>query len=330
MTTTRSVLAGLLIIWGASCASAAPPAPAEEHRSAALESLAARTEGILAACVVDDEGASCVNGDRPSSMQSVMKLVVALATLDAVERGEFTLADRVTLTRSDVSVFVQPIEGRLGLAGYTTTIEELARGAVIQSDSMATDWLIARLGGPMAVQAFLERKGVKDIRLDRDERHLQTEIFGLTWREAYTDPDRFQADIDAQPEAVRDAAFAAYLGDARDTATPRAMATLLYRLAKGQLLDATSTAWMLSTMKETQTFPDRLRAGTAPDWQVAHKTGTSNTWKGVTGATNDVGVLTSPAGKPAGVAVFLAASPAGSRERAAAIASVARIATGTH
>lgn len=106
------------------------------------------------------------------------------------------------------------------------------------------------------------------------------------------------------------------------------MATLLYRLAKGQLLDATSTRWMLTTMKETQTFPDRLRAGTAPGWQAAHKTGTSNTWKGVTGATNDVGVLFSPAGDPSGVAVFLAASPAPPPERAAAIADVARIITG--
>lgn len=258
-----------------------------------------------------------------------MKLLVALATLDAVEREEFTLSDQVRLTRADVSVFVQPTEGRLGPAGYTTTIGELARGAVIHSDSMATDWLIARLGGPLAVQAFLERKGVTGIRVDRDERHLQTEIFGLTWRDAYTDPNRLQADIDAQSEAVRDAAFGAYLEDPRDTATPRAMATLLYRLANGQLLNETSTGWMLSTMRETQTFPDRLRAGTAPGWRVAHKTGTSNTWKGITGATNDVGVLTSPAGEPSGVAVFLAASPAGAEERAAAIASVAHIATGS-
>src|SRR5690606_32457238 len=97
-------------------------------------------------------------------------------------------------------------------------------------------------------QAFLERKGVAGIRLDRDERHLQTEIFGLVWRDEYRDPDRFQADIDAQPAVARDKAFDAYLRDVRDTATPRAMATLLYRLAKGELLDPTSTRWMMETM----------------------------------------------------------------------------------
>lgn len=208
--TPRAALAALLMVCAAaSCARAAPPSPAEDTRPAALQELASRTGGALAACVVDDSGSACVNGDRPSSMQSVMKLIVALATLDAAERGELTLAEQVVLTRADVSVFVQPIERRLGPAGYTTTIEELARGAVMQSDSMATDWLIARLGGPRAVQAFLERKGVTGIRLDRDERRLQTEIFGLTWRDAYTDPDRLQADIDAQSEAARDAAFAA-------------------------------------------------------------------------------------------------------------------------
>jgi beta-lactamase class A len=106
------------------------------------------------------------------------------------------------------------------------------------------------------------------------------------------------------------------------------MATLLHRLARGELLSAASTRWMLATMRETQTFPDRLRAGTAPGWETAHKTGTSNTWNGVTAATNDVGVLTSPAGEPSGVAVFLADSPAAPAARAAAIAAVARIVTG--
>ena len=325
MKMARILLVALLSVCGAvSCASAEAPDP----RSDALQALGNRTPGILAACVVDQAGASCVNGDRPSSMQSVMKLIVGLATLDAVERGALTLDDQVTLTRLDVSVFVQPIEGHLGPAGYTTTIGDLVRGAVIQSDSMATDWLIARLGGPQAIQAFLERKSVVGIRLDRDERHLQTEIFGLVWRDEYTDPDRFQADIDAQSAAARDKAFNAYLRDERDTATPRGMATLLYRLANGELLDAASTRWMLETMGQTQTFPDRLRAGTAPGWRAAHKTGTSNTWKGVTGATNDVGVLTSPDGRPAGVAVFLPASPAPAPQRAAAIADVARIVTG--
>lgn len=325
--TSRAAIAGVLIICGtASCASATP-SKSVDPRSVALEALAGQTPGTLAACVVDDAGASCVNGDRPSSMQSVMKLLVGLAVLDAVERGELTLEDPVTLTRADVSVFVQPIEARLGPSGYSTTIGELVRGAVIQSDSMATDWLIARLGGPAAVQAFLERKGVTGIRLDRDERHLQTEIFGLTWRDEYTNPDRFQEDIDAQPIAVRNAAFKAYQEDVRDTATPRAMATLLFKLASGDLLGASSTRWMLATMKETQTFPDRLRAGTAPGWDAAHKTGTSNTWRGVTGATNDVGILTSPRGEPSGVAVFLANSPAEASARAAAIADVARIVT---
>jgi beta-lactamase class A len=303
-------------------------APPVDPRAAALQALGDRTSGTLAACVVDAGGVACVNGDRPSSMQSVMKLIVALAVLDAVERGELALDEAVTLTRADVSVFVQPIEARLGPSGYSTTIGELVRGAVIASDSMATDWLIARLGGPAAVQAFLERKGVGGIRLDRDERHLQTEIFGLTWRDEYTDPDRLQADIDAQPAAARNAAFSAYRQDIRDTATPRAMATLLHRLARGELLSAASTRWMLATMRETQTFPDRLRAGTAPGWETAHKTGTSNTWNGVTAATNDVGVLTSPAGEPSGVAVFLADSPAAPAARAAAIAAVARIVTG--
>lgn len=61
----------------------------------------------------------------------------------------------------------------------TTTIQELMRRAVADSDSTAVDVLIDRLGGIAAVQAFLQRKQVTGIRVDRHERTLQAESVGL-------------------------------------------------------------------------------------------------------------------------------------------------------
>jgi beta-lactamase class A len=73
------------------------------------------------------------------------------------------------------------------------------------------------------------------------------------------------------------------------------------------------------------TFPDRLKAGLPADWEVSHKTGTSNTWQGITAATNDVGVVRTPDGVLISIVALLADSPANSTARAAAIAGISRL-----
>jgi beta-lactamase class A len=83
---------------------------------------------------------------------------------------------------------------------------------------------------------------------------------------------------------------------------------------------------LLDIMAQTVTFPDRLKAGVSDGWTLAHKTGTSSTWRGVTAATNDVGVLTGPDGTLVTIAVFIADSPAAPGDRAELIASIARLA----
>ena len=78
-------------------------------------------------------------------------------------------------------------------------------------------------------------------------------------------------------------------------------------------------------MKEaTATGTDRQRAGVAPGWRLGHKTGTSGSWRGVTAATNDVGILTAPDGRRISVVVFIGDSTANARERADLMARVAR------
>lgn len=252
-----------------------------------------------------------------------MKLLVAVVLLDAVDTGELALDEPVTLHRSDVSVFVQPIAERVTDEGYRTTLRDLMHGAVTQSDSMAVDVLIERLGGPARVNARLQAHGLSGIRLDRDEKHLQSDVAGVTWTSALTAPRAFEDAIAATPRAQRAAAYAAYLRDPRDTSTPRAMVTLLQKLAAGALLSPASTRVLRDTMAATATGAKRLRAGLAPGWRLEHKTGTSSSWAGVTAATNDVGFLVAPDGTTIAVAVFVGRARASEAEREAAIAAVA-------
>ena len=274
-------------------------------------------DGRIGACIQAGERTACIHEEERFSLQSVMKLVVGVAALTDVDKGRRRLDDAVTVRTRDLSLYVQPLADLVGPSGYRTTIGDLVRRAIIDSDSAATDFLIAQLGGPAAVQAVLRAKGISGIRVDRDERHLQTEIVGLTWRPEYVDAAALDRAVKAVPKARRQQAYARYRLDPRDTATPQGMVLLLRGLAHGDLLSKSSTEFLLKAMNECRTFPDRLKAGLPPGWTIAHKTGTSGSWDGLTAATNDVGIVTAPDGSQVSIAVFVADSRASSGDRAA-------------
>ena len=262
------------------------------------------------------------------SLQSVVKLIVAAACLDAVDRGKIDLHEPLVLHRQDLSLNVQPLADEVIRQGELhTTPDDLIVRAVTQSDSAANDYLYKRVGGAGAIQGFLERRGIAGIRVDRDERHLQTETSGLTWKPEDVDAERYERAKAAVPRSRREAAFRAYQRDPRDTATPQGMAVFLADLAEGRLLSPASTRYLLGVMERTTTSPDRLKAGTPAGWKLGHKTGTSGSWEGVTVATNDVGVLTAPSGEQIAIAVFIADSNASDKDRAALIARIAATVT---
>jgi beta-lactamase class A len=299
---------------------------------ARLKELAASHPGRVGICAQSAGGKPvCVNGEQRFSLQSVMKLVVGAAVMRAVDEGNMRLEDRVTLRREDLSVNIQPIADIVLKDGaFESTIEDLVRRAVVESDSAATDFLISRLGGVGAVQALLDAAELHDIRIDRTERKLQTEVTGLTWQPSFVDPEQLKAARAKVSQKRQAKAFEAYLSDPRDTATPLAMVGFLRKLAAGQLLSPASTKHFLAVMSQTVTFPDRLRAGAPAGWTVGHKTGTSHSLNGVNGVTNDVGLLTAPDRGFVAIAAFIAESRAPAPARAAVIAEAARRITGAY
>ncbi len=281
-------------------------------------------DGRVGICAQDHSGVVCTNGDQRFSIQSVMKMIVGMAVMDAVDHGQMRLDDRVIIHKKDLSLSVQPIAKLVSDKGYSTTIDDLVRRGIVDSDSAAADILVEKLGGPKAVQGFLDRKSVTGVRLDRDEKHLQTEISGLEWRPEFVDPALLDAALAAVPEARKAAAYRKYQTDIRDTATPRGMAALLVSLSEGKLLSRSSCDYLLKVMTGTMTGLDRLKAGVSGGWILAHKTGTSGTWKGLAAATNDVGVLTAPDGGKVAIVVFIGDSREPADQRAALMARTAR------
>lgn len=289
--------------------------------SADLHTLTKDFDGRVGVCVFDGKKQECTRGDERFSLQSVVKLLVGTAILDD---DRFRVNQPITVFPKDLSLSMQPIAKLVGPNGYKTTIGDLIRRAIIDSDSAACDILMARMGGPQEVTRFLVRKGIEGIRVDRDERHLQTESDGLKWRDEFVDAKVLDAAIARIPEEKRFAAYKRYQTDPRDTSTPKAMATFLTRLVNGDLLPPERTAFILQAMADCATGVDRLKAGTPSTWKLAHKTGTSGTRRGLTVATNDVGILTSPDGRKIAVAVFVADSKASADARAAMIAAIAK------
>jgi len=236
--------------------------------------------------------------------QSCSKLWVAITALDAVDHGQISLSDKVTLGRSDLTLFHQPLREKILGGGHTTTLGSLMFDAITESDNTANDKLMRSVGGPSAVRDMIARKGLGAIRFYNGERALQSKIAGLIWAPSYSLGNAFFAARNALPMAVRRAAFERYISDPYDGASPHAVAGGLASLKRGELLKPASTARLLSIMGQTRTGKLRVRAALAPGWDWNHKTGTGQDLNGRIGGINDIGLLTAPDGTVYAVAIM--------------------------
>lgn len=299
------------------------PSPIEER----LLEIQAQSKGAVGAAIITPTSSHYLRRHERFSLQSVMKMMVGMAAMDQVDQGKWRLDQKFTFRQSDLSVSHQPIKDILGKrASMQISLADCIELMVTNSCSGAADFIIRELGGPQVVTAFLRKKGIHDMRVDRQERDLQTQISGLKWKLAYADEKVFDADEARLSQAARDAAYARYQADPRDTTTPDAMGRLLTKLVTGKLLSPRSTQTFISVMERTKTGPDRLRAGVKEGWTLGNKTGTSSTHRGVAGATNDVGFVRNAKGDWIVIVALLRNSRHAPAERAGILRQVAETA----
>jgi beta-lactamase class A len=254
---------------------------------------------------VDEGWSTSWNGNELTPQQSVSKLWVAITALDAVDKGRVQLDDRVTLTRSDLTLFHQPIAAKILGGGTTITLGELMYQALTKSDNTCNDKLMRSVGGPEAVRAMIRAKGLGAIRFYDGERSLQSRIAGLTWSPSYSIGNGFYQARNALPMSLRKAAFNRYLEDPYDGASANAIVNALAALKRGELLSPASTARLLRIMSQTSTGKNRLRGGLKPGWSLSHKTGTGQVLGATQAGYNDIGILTAPDGRSYSVAVMI-------------------------
>ena len=276
----------------------APPRIAPAALRDRISALGRSFDGIAGISVVSlsENWQADYNAARLFPQQSCSKLWVAIATMDAVDKGRVSLDDRVTLNRNDLTLFHQPIRSKILGGGHTTTLGSLLFTAITESDNTANDKLMRSIGGPEAVRDMIEAKGLGSIRFYDGERALQSKIAGLIWSQSYSIGDAFFKARSALPTAVRRSSFERYIADPYDGAAPHAVALALARLKKGELLSGPSTSRLLSIMGSTKTGGMRVRAALKPGWRWSHKTGTGQNFQGRVGGINDIGILTAPDG----------------------------------
>ena len=276
----------------------------------AIQALGTGFKGEVGISVRDiDEGwVVAWEGDSPRPQQSVSKFWVAIAVMDAVDRDRLSLNDPVTVTRSDLTLFHQPIRARIGKDGYRTTIGELLRGAMTRSDNTCNDVLLWRVGGPAGINRMLGEKGIAGVKFGPGERQLQARTAGLEWRPEWAGGWGFLQARAAMTYEARDKALRRYLADPLDAASANGVTLGLSLLAQGKLVSPRSTTSLLTLMRSSKTGPLRLKSGLRPGWTLAHKTGTGQDLGNLSTGYNDVGLLVAPDGHRYAVAVMIAST----------------------
>ena len=263
--------------------------------------------------------------------QSVSKTWVAMTVLDLVDQGRLRLDQRVRITPADLAVFHQPIRDRvIANGGIDESVMSLLEQSITASDNSANDALLRTAGGPDAVRAFITKRNLGAIRFGPGERAMQSAIAGIEWQQAYSVGRRFYSAREGLPYERRKAALDRYLADPVDGGSPAAIVAGLSRLAKGELLSASSTQLLLGIMGRVRSGPNRLKAGVPPGWRFVHKTGTGQDLPPVSTGYNDIGIMTAPDGTRYAVAVMISDTTASVPARMAFMQSISRAVASHH
>lgn len=256
--------------------------------SARLARIEAEYGGRLGVAVLDTATGQ-VTGHRLAErfpMCSTFKAPLTACVLARVDAGQEQLDRSLPIRRADIIAWSPVVETKVG---QVMTIGDLCAATMTISDNAAANLLLASVGGPAGLTAWLRRTGDEVTRLDRTEPTLN----------------------EALP------------GDPRDTTTPEAMAATLRRLALGAVLSDGNRTRFVAWLRGNRTGDARLRAGVPQGWVVGDRTGT-----GARNTSNVIGVVWPSEGRaPLVVTAFLTeGSPLAARREAALAALGAALA----
>jgi beta-lactamase class A len=255
-----------IVLLAAAVLIAARPTAAQQPAKAGLQHLLeaelARFPGKAGVWVkhltLGEEAA--VHADDTFNSASVIKLPVLVLAFQMAERGELSLADRITITAAD-------FRGGSGIFRYNDpglqpTLRDVLLQMVITSDNTATDIAIGKVGGVEKVNAWL-----------RQNRYADALKLNMTTGELFAKYNALPQGANHNEKTNGDRAY--WLGEM----TPRATGRLVEAIQRCN--DGTATAPAIASQKSCADMIRMMRAQqsgarrlphfvTVP---VAHKTG---------------------------------------------------------
>ena len=260
-----------------------------------LQRVAATTNGVLGVGVIDLSNGDTVsvNGQGHFPMQSVYKFHLALAVMNEIDKGKWTLDQKIKVTKKDLLPNTwSPLREKYPNGDVEPPLRAILEYTVAQSDNNGCDILFRLMGGTKVVDKYIKSIGVNDVNIVGTEEEMHAD-------------DRVQ--------------FANW-------STPRSAAKLLAVFFEKKILSKHSWDFVWNTMVSTTTGPRKIKGVLPANATVAHKTGYSGVNKqGIIAATNDIGIMQLPNGKYVAIAIFLSNTPLPEAQCDRVIAEAAKV-----
>ncbi|MCU7616983.1 CGA/CIA family class A beta-lactamase [Chryseobacterium sp. PBS4-4] len=216
------------------------------------------------------------NSDKKLPMQSVFKFHIAAAVLDFVEKRKLSLDQKIVLDKSNLLENTwSPLRDKYPNGSSGVPLSEILELTVAKSDNNGCDIMLKLLGGTKTVQKFMDSKGVKGFQIKYNEAEMHKD-----WNVQYENYSTTQSAVD-----------------------------VLKKFYDGKLLSKKSTDYLMKVMLSTSTGLNKLIEQLLKNTPVARKTGSSGkNDSGLTGAENEIAIITLPNGKHYAIAVFVSNS----------------------
>ncbi len=216
-----------------------------------------------------------LNNSRHYPMQSVYKFPLALAVLEAVDKGQLSLSQTYRLHKNDLLDDTwSPMKIKYPEGNVDLSLAQLLDYSVSKSDNIACDLLFKMMKGTAPVNDYIHRLGFKDIEIRATEQEMHR-----------SEPAQYE-----------------------NWSRPMTLCMILEKFYQKKILSDSSHRFLMRLMIDSQNDPARIKGMLPAETAVAHKTGTGSRRGDTLIACNDVGIITMPDGGHLALSVLVTQS----------------------